>query len=113
MKTILKIFVLSAIIFSTQSAIADNKKENKNTEAAREKEQMKAKIQETEKALLQVYIQSQEFSTFEIPVDSSIVIYTSEGNCVYHGEKSTAKDLLSKSAFLFNFDSKEHYVIAE
>ena len=113
MKAILKIFVLSAIVFTTHFAVADNKKESKNAEAAQEKELMKTKIQETEHALLEDYFQSQDFSTFEISSDSSIVIYTSEGACVYQGEKSTAKDLINKSAFLFQFDNKEHYVITE
>lgn len=113
MKTILKTLILSTTILAAHLAIADNKKESKKSEATSEKELLINQVQETEHQLLQEYFKSLEMSNFEFKGDSAISIYTSEGACVYQGEKSSANDLLNKSAFLFAFDNEEHYVIAE
>lgn len=113
MKAIQKIFILITFIFVTQSVFADNKKETKENETASEKEIFQARLQETEDVLLQEYIDSMGNSEIKYSSEDSIVIYTSEGACVYRGEKSSARDLLNKSAYIFKYDNEEHYVIAE
>lgn len=66
-----------------------------------------AQLQETEKMLIEDYLQLVEYEN----ADTSVTIVNETGATVFEGNKEEAAGLLNKSDYLFSFGEQEHYII--
>ena len=111
-KTLTIIFGIAVGIigFISTSVKADGMaKETKVEEAKTTMIIYDAKMQETEKLLIENYLQFVEYENIE----TYITIVNEAGSTIYEGSKAEATDLLKRSDYLFSFGEKEHYLITE
>ena len=113
MKTLKQITLLSGIILGiliifSQKSSANAKeytsaKENQKTALNLNHHQLQA----LEFELIENYLE--ENPVMESPVQQ-VNIYTTDGDCIYKGEKKKATDLIEKSDFLFEKGNTTYYI---
>jgi len=118
MKTLRTLTIIFGIVvgivglFTTQLKAEELKEKNSLKKAEMAKFEMvvyDAKMQETEQALIEDYLQLVSFENAE----TTVAIVNQQGETIFSGDKSEANDLLKNSEFLFSFGEQAHYLVIE